>query len=139
MSKGFFTNKNSKPTDVEIIDIVGKTKDNLELLIRYLTDELHLKGELKFYGINYGWALRFNKSGKSLISIYPHKDCLTVQIILNESQTDFALSSGFDSKIVQTIKNTEPIHEGKWVYLTVDERTEISAIKKLVDIRIKIK
>lgn len=139
MSKGFFTNKNSKPTDAELIDIVGRAKNKWESLIYYLTDDLHLKGELKFYGINYGWALRFNKSGKSVIALYPNEDCITVQIILNNNQTNKAFSSDLSPKIIQIINDTETICEGKWIYLNIDEDTEINDIVKLIDLRIRIK
>jgi len=139
MSKGFFTDKNRKPTDAELIDIIGTTKNKWNLLFHYLTDDLHLKGELKFYGVNYGWALRFNKAGKSVIALYPNKDCITVQIILNGNQVSKALSSGLSPEIIQIINDTEMIHEGKWIYLNIDENTDIKDIIQLIDLRISVK
>lgn len=136
MSKGYFTNKNCKPTVKEIIVVIDKVKDKWDFLFQFLSDDLRLKGELKFYGINYGWAFRFIKSGKSVIALYPNKDCFTAQIILNKTQTEIALNSGLDLKTVQTIKDTEAIHEGKWVYLNIDEKFDIKNIIKLIDIRI---
>jgi hypothetical protein len=139
MSKGFFTEKKSKPTNSDILNIIGKAKANWEFILKYLTVELNLKGDFKYYGINYGWALRFNKSGKSIIALYPDKDCFTVQIILNTNQVESALSEDLDMSISKMIRDKEAIHEGKWIYLKVDKTTTIGDILKLIQIRIKIK
>ncbi|MBB3186111.1 DUF3788 family protein [Microbacter margulisiae] len=139
MSKGFFINKNAQPTDAEIEDTVGKAQEVWFLILQYLTHELHLKRDWKFYGVNYGWALRFNKSGKSVVAIYPDKNGITVQIILNKHQVAFALVSGLDTRIIQIIEDTESIYEGKWIYVKIDDNTGINEILKLIDIRIKIK
>jgi hypothetical protein len=139
MSKGFFTDKISKPSNNDVVNIIGKAKNNWDIILRYITSDLNLKGNFKFYGINYGWALRFNKSGKSIVSLYPDKDCFTVQIILNKDQVDSALTEDLDTSIIKTIMDKEAIHEGKWIYLKVDKATEMNDIFELINIRIKIK
>ena len=139
MSKGFFTDKTSKPTDSDIINIIGKARNNWDSLSHYVKTELNLKGDFKFYGINYGWALRFNKSGKSIIALYPDKNCFTVQVILNKNQVKSALSEDLDIEIVKIIRDTESIHEGKWIYLKIDNAAEIKDIIKLINIRISVK
>jgi len=139
MSKGFFTDKTSRPAERDIIAIIGKAWNKWDFLFHHLMTEFHLKGEFRFYGINYGWALRFNKSGRSVIALYPDKDCFTVQIILNKNQTESALAGDLDSNMIKTIRNTEPVHEGKWIYLKIDTDTEMKDILTLVDIRMKIK
>ena len=65
MSKGFFTDKTVKPDFTDIINVIGSAGEDWGILHKYLTEDLKLKGEFKFYGVNYGWALRFTKSGKS--------------------------------------------------------------------------
>lgn len=139
MSKGLFTDKTLMPTENIIREVIGKSAKNWDILFNYLSEDLKLKAEFRFYGVNYGWAMRFIKSGKSIIAIYPNKNCFTVQIILNKNQVDSALSENLDLRIVQTIKDTEPIHEGKWIYLVINESTEMKDILKIVQIRIKIK
>jgi len=139
MSKGFFTDKTFEPTDNDILNIIGKAKNNWEFLFRTITQELNLKGDFKFYGINYGWAIRFNKYGRSIIALYPNKDSFTVQIILNNKQVESALSQDLDTKIIKTINDTESIHEGKWIYLKIDNESDLKGILKLINIRIEIK
>jgi len=139
MSKGFFTDKTIPPTAEEITKHIGKAKDNWNALTEQLNTNLKLKGELKFYGVNYGWAFRFNKSGKSVIALYPNADTFTVQIILNKKQVEAALLNELDKETVQLIQNTESIHEGKWIYTTVDGSTNLKDILTLLNIRLTIK
>jgi hypothetical protein len=139
MSKGFYTDRPFKPTEIDILRIIGSARNNWEFIHWHLSDVLKLKGDLKFYGINYGWAIRFKKSGKSIAALYPDKDRFTVQIILNKCQVDSALLTDMDFKIIEKIRVQEAIHEGKWIYLQVDKETDLNDILKLIDIRIKIK
>ncbi len=139
MSKGFFTDKNSKPSDADILNIVGKARDKWEMLYSYMTHESRLKEEMKFYGINYGWALRFSRSGKYNITLYPDKDCFTLQIILNKNQVESALMAGLDPKIVSIINDTQTIYEGKWIYMKIHGEFDMKDIIKLIDIRVRIK
>jgi hypothetical protein len=139
ISKGYFTDKNIKPTDKDINYLIGSGKNNWDLLTNYLIQELKLKGEFKFYGVNYGWALGFNKSGKSVIALYPDKDCFTIQIILNKNQVDSSLIEVKNQKLLELIQRTKSIHEGKWIYVMVDNKTDLKDIYILLNIRIKVK
>jgi hypothetical protein len=139
MSKGYFTNRTEKPAYNDISDVIGDAKNNWDILSQYLIVKLQLKAELKFYGVNYGWASRFSKSGKYNITLYPDRNCFTVQIILNKNQIESALVSDLDSETIKIIKDTQDCHEGKWIYLRVDRDSEVGDIIKLMDLRVKIK
>lgn len=138
MSKGFFTDKNTRPDPAAISDVIGKARQNWDTMLQHL-ENLKLRGEYKFYGINYGWALRFNKSGKSVIALYPGKDNFMVQIILNRNQVETALEQVKNPQFLKVIHDTESIKEGKWVYLSIDEATILDDIFTLVTVRMKTK
>lgn len=139
MSKGFFTNKAVKPSDDELAQVLGGAKAHWDGICHHLQAGLKLKGEFKFYGVNYGWALRFTKSGKSVIALYPAKESFVVQVILNRNQEEVALQSGIDATTAGIISRTESICEGKWIYLTVDNQTDLRNIETLVAVRIRVK
>ncbi len=139
MGKGIFTDSKKKPDARSIEQAVGSAGINWSTLTEHLTSELKIKGELKFYGVNYGWAVRYSKSGKSVIALYPNMDGFTAQIILNNSQVRAALQRSLASRTKETIRNTPAIHEGKWIYLDVDKKTDIKEIEMLVSVRLKVK
>ena len=139
MSKGYFTDKTSKPTDEEILKILGAVKKKWLTLLQYLTIDLKIKGEWKFYGVNYGWALRFIKSGKSVIALYPGEKYFMAQIILNKNQIDAALSQGLSDSVKSLIENTPTAHEGKWIFLPVDKSNDLNEVFALLNAKLKVK
>lgn len=139
MSKGIFTDKEKKPDARSIGQAIGPAKKNWSTLTDFLDSELKIKGELKFYGVNYGWAVRYSKSGKSVIALYPNQDSFTVQIILNASQVRAALQQNLASRTEEIVRNTSGFREGKWIYLVVDHKTNVKEIETLVDVRLKVK
>lgn len=138
MSKGVFTDKNTRPDPVSIDEVIGKARQNWDALLQHL-DDSKLKGEYKFYGINYGWALRFNKSGKSVIALYPGKDNFMVQIILNQNQLDAAIEQVKNPDFLKVIHDTGSIKEGKWIYLLINETSDLDDVFTMITIRTKVK
>lgn len=139
MSKGIFVDKSHEPTENEVFKAISSTKPLWDNLISFIENNYKIKGEFKFYGKNFGWALRYRKSGRVLISIYPGKDEFTGQIILNENQVKEALKSDLSQKTREMIENTAPIREGRWLYLKIASNTDIYDIKKLISVRSSIK
>jgi hypothetical protein len=137
MSIGIFTDKSSKPSVDEMSEAVSASKANLKALLDVIEEKFKAKSEFKFYGKNYGWALNFRKSGKSLISIYPGDNMFTVQIILDKIQAVNAVNSDISEAIRDIINSTEEICEGKWIYIKVGPASEIKDIETLLKIRMK--
>jgi hypothetical protein len=137
MSKGCFTDKNTKPDDVAVENALGTTYSQWNFLVNYLHDR-KVKGEYKFYGINYGWALRFTKSGRSIVAFYPGNNTFMMQVILNTKQVEAALVQLTNLSLLHVIHITESIHEGKWIYFPIDTTSDLQDIRTLIDIRMKI-
>lgn len=135
MSKGFFTDRIHKPAEDEIIQALKKAEPVWEEIINFIKNQYKVKAEYKFYGKNYGWALRFTRSGKSFISLYPSENEFTVQIILNNLQSAKALEETIKPEIKNIIANTPEIHEGKWIYFKVTSKEDIADVKKLLKIK----
>ncbi|MDP4226013.1 MAG: DUF3788 family protein, partial [Bacteroidota bacterium] len=129
----------NRPDSAAINNFIGKARQNWDLMLHHLGEGLKLKGEFKFYGINYGWALRFKKSGKSIIALYPGKDDFMVQIILNKNQVETALEQVKNSDFLKVIYDTKNIKEGKWIYLLIDETSDLDDVFTMITIRTKIK
>jgi hypothetical protein len=76
--------------------------------------------------------LRYRKSGRVLIALYPGNEEYTVQIILNKNQIEEVLESNITVETRGMIERTTMIREGKWLYLTVDEERDLDEIKTLI-------
>jgi hypothetical protein len=108
-------------------------------LVNFIENNYKIKGEFKFYGKNFGWALRYRKSGKVLISIYPGKEEFMVQIILNGKEVKNALKLNIAPETKKIIKGKPSVREGKWIYLPVIPDMNLTDIKKLILVRSPIK
>ncbi len=53
----------------EIVASIGAKRKLWERLARFIAENYQIKSDLAFYGKNYGWALRFQKGAKALLSV----------------------------------------------------------------------
>ncbi len=137
--KGIFTDKNCKPTEKEVFEAVSSARALWDNLIEFIETNYKIKGEFKFYGKNFGWALRYRKYGKVIISIYPGRDEFTVQIILNGKEVEKALQMDITSETKKIIIEKPPIREGKWIYLKITPDMSLMDIQNLILVRSPIK
>lgn len=108
-------------------------------LSRFLTTTMKLKGELKFYGVNYGWAFRYAKSGKSVVALYPDKDGFTAQVILKPPQVEAAFAKGVSAATKEAVDRATEFKEGRWVFVHVDSQTGIDDVVTLVNARLGVR
>lgn len=139
MNIGAFTEKENKPDISEVLNILASKKLFWDVLVDYMINSLKAKAEWKFYGRNYGWALRFKKHGKSLAALYPSRNKLTIQVILDCNQVKEALEFAKCDVIRDAIIETEEICEGKWIYTEIEDEIILNEVKKLIDIRAESK
>jgi hypothetical protein len=132
MSWGVFTDKEIKPSDKHVYQSLGEVKPLWDSVISFIEEKYGVNGEFIFYGKNFGWALRYRKSGRVLIALYPGNEEYTVQIILNKHQIEEVLESGITVETRELIERTTMIREGKWLYLKVDEEKNLDEIKTLI-------
>ena len=90
MSVGVFTDKARAPTAEQISEAIGSRRAAWEEVLQVIRESYSHQEDWRFYGKNYGWALRFRKSGNALVSLYPAEGSLTVQLILSQAGVDKA-------------------------------------------------
>lgn len=139
MSIGIFTDKSHVPCEEEVLEVLSSAESSWKNLIKFIESNYSISGDFKFYGKNFGWALRYRKSGRVLISMYPGKDEFTVQIILNLKEVYETLKLNIDPKIKKYIEEKPAIREGKWIYIKISPDTDLNDIKEIIEVRSPIK
>jgi hypothetical protein len=135
MSYSCFTDKLDAPTEKDIYKILGSHKSAWQEISEYLTADKKATAKYKYYGINYGWALGFSKSCKSIISLYPTVNDFCIQVILNKKQEVAVLHELPNATLHDIIEKKEPIHEGKWIFAQFSVFMNVDEIKHVIDIR----
>lgn len=138
MSKGIFTDRNIKPTARMIDSAIGEAVRGWKELNDFLSTTMKLKGELKFYGVNYGWAIRYAKSGKSVIALYPAENSFTAQIIMKHEQVEAALKHRLSVETKAAMERAHNFKEGRWVYLDIGPSGDIKDVETLVSVRVAV-
>jgi len=135
MAIGTFTDREHKPTMAEIFAAIGSKRPLWGKLTSFIEDRYRLKSDFAFFGKNYGWALRFRKAGKALLSLYPGQDSFTAQIIISETQAEKALSSGLSEKTSKIIEDARPYPEGRWLFIKVESEQDLNDIKQFLMVK----
>jgi hypothetical protein len=135
MARGIFTDKEHRPTTEEIFAAIGPSRPLWEGLARFIADNYRVQQDLGFYGKNYGWALRFRKGGKALLSLYPGREEFTVQIILGEAQVEEALGLALGQNVRKAIEDAHPYPEGRWLFIKVASKHDLDQVKQLLTVK----
>lgn len=136
MAIGTFTNKSHQPTMEEILATVAPKQPLWQRLTRFITDNYQIKEDLVFYRENYGWAIRFRKGGKALISLYPDEDSFTAQIIIGSIQAEKAFGLNLSNNVKKTLENAHEFTEGRWLFIKVEIEQDVSDIQQLLTIKL---
>jgi hypothetical protein len=138
MGVGIFTDKNHQPTLDEVMEAIGQKQAEWQEIVQFIREKRSVHEEFRYYGKNYGWALRFRKSSKSLTSLYPAEGGFTIQIILNETEVEKALSLGLGEHIEHIMKEAHPFPEGRWLFIPVESDKDLQDIKVLLSIKTEV-
>ena len=130
--------KNSKPTDKEMLDVIGNTAHWLNLR-QYIETQYDFVPEVVFYGDKYSWTLRYRKAGKTLCSLFPETGAFSTLVVLGRKETEKALSSTdkFNPKVRSLLRSTEKLRDGLWPWIRVSSIVDVDAIKELLNIKRK--
>jgi len=135
MAVGGFLDKNHQPTMEEIQASLSSKRELWDELIRFVTENYRAKSDFALYGVNYGWAMRFRKGGKALLSLYPGKETFVAQIVLGETPAKKASGFKLGSNVRKVLENTRQLADGRWLFIRVNSRTDVGDIKNLLVLR----
>ena len=128
--------KDSEPNQQHILKTIGQT-EHWECLLAYLEASYDISPELAFYGKKYGWTLRYRKSGRTLISLFPEEGAFSVQIVLGKKEVEetLAILDELNAYNRDLFKRTKQLHDGRWLWIRVLEATHVDDVKRLMQIK----
>lgn len=132
MGIGAFIDKEHQPTMEEIFAVVGSKRSLWEDLSRFVVENYRVQGDLMFYGKNYGWAVRYRRGGKALLSMYPGKDSFTVQIIVSPAQVERTSGLALGEKVKKVIEEAHQYPEGRWLFIKIESGQDLKDIQQLL-------
>ncbi len=114
----------------EILSVWNKLTDAIDLL--YDVDKLWNKG----FG---DWEIeyKYRRGGKTLCTFYAKENAANLLIIYGKAEREkFEKAGPFISKQLQDIyAETKSFHDGKWLWIPLDERVNIEDIIEMLKIK----
>jgi hypothetical protein len=126
--------KAHQPTEAEILETIGQTVAWLDLRQYIETRYGDWTPELKFYAKQYGWTMRYRKSGKTLCSLFPEQGAFSVLIVLGKKEAEKALAMAgeFGTNARAVLEGTEQLHDGRWLWVRVLNVDDAEDVKRLL-------
>ncbi len=133
--------QNTEPTEEDILRTVGERKDLWLNLQKYLETHYDHVPELDFGGKKYGWAIRYRKSGKTLITLFPEEGAFTALVVLGRKEVEKAqpLLDDLSPGVRTLFENTQQLHDGRWLWIRPNCEGDIESVKTLLGTKRKPK
>ena len=133
-----------KPDKETILKLIGnKNYKRWTYIVQFIKNNypgVFIKEDWIYGEKKHGWVLRYKKS-KSLCTLIPERNRLVIQIVLGtkeREQTEMILSE-LNPIIRQVYKKATTYHDGKWLFIAVDDDAILDDIIKLLTIKRKPK
>ena len=83
------------------------------------------------------YTIRYRKSGKTLVTLYPAEKSLTVLVVLGKKEV--AKVEQFENKLSKKIQelfsSTNQLHDGRWLWIKPSTKKDIESIKMLLSVK----
>ena len=111
MSYERILNKECRPTEGQMLKWVGKRAMRWSDLREYVASHYDHPAELDFAGKKYGWSVRYRKSGKTLVTLFPERDGFTALVVLGNKEVAKIEECGkkLSKKVRELFENTDQL------------------------------
>ena len=128
-------NREIEPTEKDVVRHLGAKAAVLWSSLReYLSVHYEHIPELDFGGRNYGWSIRYRKSGKTLVTLYPERNAFTALVVLGKKEV--GKTEGFQDKLSirvrKLLQETDQLHDGRWLWIRPSSKADVQSIKLLL-------
>jgi len=133
MSYERLLDKGHRPSEEEILNTIDQTAAWLDLR-QYIEENYDFASELAFFAKKYGWTVRYRKSGKTLISLFPEYGAFTALVVLGKKEGEKVaeMLAELSSTTSDLIGSAKQLHDGKWLWIRVLEPSHVEDVKRLL-------
>jgi hypothetical protein len=88
-----------------------------------------------------GWNVKYQKSGKSICTLYPEKNCFVALVVIKLELAPMVEKAepAFHPLIVDMVKNSKPFNNTLWLMITVENRSVLESVMDLIVLKMNIK
>jgi hypothetical protein len=109
----------------------------------FLQEKHKIKPKIQFSHCagNKGWNIKYQKSGKSVCTLYPEKSRFLALVVIPQKLASEVETQALDHHplIVDLVKNTEPFQNSLWLMVPITTKTDNEALKALLEFKLDTK
>ena len=133
----FFVDRARKPDRGSVRKVLAGARAAWDDLEAHLSETYALEDSFHFmYGERYGWALRFHRSDRLVLAMYPNRGHLTVQIILGRAQVALAGAMVLPPFVARALDAAKDYPEGRWLFIPVRSAKSARELRSLIALKI---
>ncbi len=134
-----FLVKAEKPSDEAILYALGGAKPLWLALHAYMQEQYDFSQETIFFAKNYGWAVRYKKTSRTMCYAFPECESFSMLIVLgkDEAQRVDAQKQLLNPSVRDVFDRTEQLHDGKWLWIRVTQASDLSSVQRLLSAKKK--
>lgn len=133
-----FIGKTNEPTRAEVEEALGAKVKIWDEFIEWMSEKAGVS-EQEWKGVvvkKYGWSLRLKKKGRNIIYLSPGKDCFMASFVLSDKALGEAKHAHLPKGVQDALEIAPRYPEGNGLRLLVRRESDLSAIRKIVTIKI---
>lgn len=127
--------KEHRPSEQEILDYLGdRAGEAWREIVTFLEAHYDFAPEVDYGGTQYGWSIRYRKSGRAICTLYPEKGAFTMLIMLGKREAEQFEQhrDEYSTKIVELFASARQFHDGRWLWIRVLDKSDTENVKRLL-------
>ena len=133
-------NKEPLPTLDEMRSFIGDTT-HFNKIFAFIDENYDFNPEIVYGGKKFGVLIRYRRSGKTLLSLFPEKNCFSCVLVYGKKEVE-QFENGkheFSDNIRAIFDETRQYHDGKWMLIRIEDGTYMGELMEMIKIKKKPK
>jgi hypothetical protein len=133
---GAFCDPTNPPSEVEVRTHLASAWPRWRALEAWIGDRYGIRGEPLFTGPESGWAVRFRRSGKALLTLSPQATGgFRALVVIGPSAWSAIADVPLGPVLSDAWRNARPYPDGRWLFVPVDDDRTVADIRRLVELK----
>ena len=137
MSSIDFNNKLVMPDEASLTAEIGKTKEVLDCICRFIETETgQLTWEWKHYGQKSGWTLKLLSKKRNLLFVGPESGYFVIAFVFGDRAVEAVMKSQLPETIKNELLNARKYAEGRGIRFEIRDESLLESVEQLIKIKL---
>jgi hypothetical protein len=133
---GRFIDPDRPPTRTDVQAALGSAWRRWQRLADWMAATYGIAGEPLFTGRDSGWAVRFRRGGKALLTLAPQRDGgFRALVVIGPTAAGAVALLNLGPVLREAWENARAYPDGRWLFVPVDDAETVDDIERLIVVK----